>query len=151
MEQTPHVGDRMSDKAAIPDDSAVREWVGPEAAEQWSELRAWIDASYPGVFEPEWLFGGQKRGWSLRYKKTKAFCTITPEYRRLSVVVVLGGTEREKFEERRYVWRDSLVKLFEEAKVYPDGMFLTVGLASADDRRELAELLMMKRAPPRAG
>jgi hypothetical protein len=148
MAESPQIGDRMGDKAAPPDDRAARKWIGPEASEQWTELRAWIDANYPGVFEPEWLYGGQKRGWSLRYKKTRAFCTIVPEYQRLSVIVVLGRAEREKFEERRYVWRDKLVKLYDESKVYPDGMFLTVPVATADDRQELTELLIMKRPPP---
>lgn len=148
MEQTPQIGDRITDKSAQPDGRAVREWIGPEASKQWTELQAWINASYPGVFAPEWLYGGKSRGWSLRYKKTRSFCTLLPEYGRLSVTVVLGGAEREKFEVRRYVWRDKLVKLYDEAKVYPDGMFLTVPVATADDRQELIELLIMKRPPP---
>ena len=69
----------------------------------WAELQNWIEEFYPGVFAPEWLYGGKKRGWSLRYKKTRALCTFLPEYRRFSAVVGLGGAEREKFEERRYV------------------------------------------------
>lgn len=148
MGAPPQIGDRMTDRSSPPDDRAVREWIGPEASEQWTELRKWIDANYPGVFAPEWLYGGKTRGWSLRYKKVRAFCTLVPEYGRLSVTVVLGGAEREKFEERRYGWRDKLVKLYDEAKVYPDGMFLTVAVASADDRQEMTELLTMKRPPP---
>ncbi len=77
----PQIGDRITDKSAPPDDSAVREWIGPEAFEHWAELRNWIDEFYPGVFAPDWLYGGKNRGWSLRYKKTKAFTTLVPEYR----------------------------------------------------------------------
>ncbi|WP_433969796.1 DUF3788 family protein [Tunturiibacter gelidiferens] len=62
-----------------------------------------------------------------------------------------GGAEREKFEERRYVWRSQLVKLYDEAKIYPDGRFLTVAISSAEDRREVMELLIMKRPPPSRG
>jgi hypothetical protein len=87
----------------------------------------------------------------LRYKKTKAFCTFLPEYKRLSVVVVLGGAERDKFEERRHVWRSHLVELYDEAKTYPDGKFLTVAISSADDRHDVTELLTMKRPPPSRG
>lgn len=86
----PQIGDRITDKSSPPDDHTVRNWIGPKASEHWAELRNWIEVYYPGVFAPEWLYGGKKRGWSLRYKKTKAFCTFLPEYRRLSVVVVLG-------------------------------------------------------------
>jgi hypothetical protein len=59
----------------------------------------------------------------------------------------LGGAEREKFEERRYAWRSHLVKLYDEAKTYPDGRFLTVAISSAADRHEVTELLTMKRPP----
>ena len=149
MEQSLQTGDRMTDKSAPPDDGSVREWIGPGAFEQWVDLRNWIEAFYPGVFSPDWLYGGKKRGWSLRYKKTKAFCTLLPEYRQFSALVVLGGAEREKFEERRYVWRSRLVKLYDEAKTYTDGKWLTIAISSEVDRHDVTELLTMKR-PPRS-
>ena len=148
MEQSPQIGDRISDKSSPPDESAVRDWIGPKAFTHWTGLRNWIDEFYPDVFAPDWLYGGKKRGWSLRYKKTKAFCTLMPEYKRLSVLVVLGGAEREKFEERRYAWRSQLVNLYDEAKPYPDGKWLTVAISSAADRHDVTELLTMKRPPP---
>lgn len=151
MEQSPRVGDRITGKSASPDDGAVRDWIGPAAFKHWARLQSWIEEFYPGVFAPEWLYGGKKRGWSLRYKKTKAFCTLLPEYKRFSAVVVLGGAERKQFEERRYAWRSQLVKLYDEAKTYPDGKFLTVAISSADDRHDVTELLTMKRPPPLRG
>lgn len=147
MEQSPQIGDRITDKSATPDDRNIRDWLGPEAFEHWVGLRSWIEEFYPGVFAPEWIHGGKKRGWSLRYKKTKAFCTLLPEYRRFSTVVVFGRAEREKFEERRYVWRSQLVKLYDEAKTYPDGKFVTVSISSANDRHDVTKLLIMKRPP----
>jgi hypothetical protein len=149
--KTLHIGDRITDKSAPPDDGAVRKWIGPKAFGHWAELRNWIEESYPGVFAPDWLYGGKNRGWSLRYKKTRALCTLVPEYRRLSTVIVLGRAEREKFEERRYVWRPPLVKLYDEAKTYIDGKWLTVALSSARDLRDVTELLIMKRPPPSRG
>src|SRR3954447_22468553 len=85
MEQSPQIGDRITDKSASPDDSTVRDWIGPKAFGHWAELRKWIEAYYPDVFVPDWLYRGKKRGWSLRYKKSKAFCTFLPEYRLFSV------------------------------------------------------------------
>lgn len=146
----PRIGDRITDKSASLDDNAIRDWIGPEAFEFWAELRNWIDEFYPRVFAPDWLYGGKNRGWSLRYKKTKAFVTLVPEYGRFSTVVVMGGAEREKFEERRYVWRPQLVKLYDEATNYIDGKWLTVAISSADDLHDVTELLIMKRAPPPA-
>jgi len=151
MEQPPRIGDRMTDRSASPDSDAIRDWIGPDAFAHWSELQGWIEQNYHGVFSPEWLYGGQKKGWSLRYKKVRAFCTFLPEYRRLSVVVVFGGVERDKFEDRRSYWRPQLVTLYDETKTYPDGLFLTVSISSAEDRQELKELLTMKRPPTSGG
>lgn len=144
----PRIGSRITDRSAPPDDRAVRQWIGRGAFGHWTALRNWIDDSYPGVFEPDWRYGGRNRGWSLRYKKTRAFCTLVPEYGRLSAVVVLGRAEREKFDERRHAWRPSLVKLYDETRAYIDGKWLAVAIASADDLHEAMELLAMKRPPP---
>jgi hypothetical protein len=146
MTQSAQIGDRIADRSFQPDDRTVGNWMGPEAFEHWVKLRSWIEASYPGVFAPDWLYGGKKRGWSLRYKKTRAFCTLLPAYRLFSVLVVLGRAEREKFEARRYSWSPQLVKLYDDAHAYPDGKWLTVPIASADDLHEVTELMTMK--PP---
>ncbi len=147
MEQSPQVGDRITDKLAPPDERKVRDWMGREAFEHWASLRSWIDASYPGVFAPDWLYGGKKRGWSLRYTKTKALCTLVPAYRLFSVLLVLGRAEREKFEERRYFWSPQLVKLYDETRTYHDGKWLIVPISSADDWHDMTELVSMKRPP----
>jgi hypothetical protein len=59
----------------------------------------------------------------------------------------MGGRERERFEERRYVWRPQLVKLYDEAKTYIDGKWLTLPVSSAKDLHDVKELLIMKRPP----
>lgn len=151
MEHSPQIGDRIADKSAPPDDNTVCDWIGRAAFGHWAELRHWIEEYYPGVFAPEWLYRGKKRGWSLRYKKTKAFCTFLPGHKLFSVEVVLGTAEREKFEARRYGWRSQLVKLYDEARTYPDGKWLNVGISSVADRHDVTELLTMKRPPKSRG
>lgn len=146
-----HIGSRITGTSAPPDDRAIRQWIGPEAFVHWTALRQWIDEFYPGVFEPDWLYGGKNRGWSLRYKKTKALCTLVPEYGRFSAVVVLGRAEREKFDARRHAWRPPLVKLYDEARTYIDGKWLTVSVASTGDLHEVMDLLAMKRPPTSPG
>ena len=133
IEQQSQIGDRIIDKSAPPDENMIRNWIGLEAFEHWNQLRSWIEASYPNVFTPDWLHGGKNRGWSLRYKKTKAFCTLIPGYKLFSVLVVLGRAEREKFEERRYAWSPQLVKFYDQARTYPDGKWMTVAISSAND------------------
>ena len=84
-------GQRMVDESRQPDAASVARWVGAESYKRWRHLTAFIEAGYPGVFTPEWLFGGKKHGWGLRFKKSKSFCTLIPERGRLVVLIVLGG------------------------------------------------------------
>ncbi|WP_028755343.1 DUF3788 domain-containing protein [Rhizobium leucaenae] len=143
----PQIGDRITGNSAQPEDGAIREWLGSDAYDQWTELRTWIDASYPGVFAPDWLYGGKNRGWSLRFKKVKALTTLVPEFRRFSAVVVMGKAEREKFDERRYFWRPQLVKVYDDARTYTDGKWLTLAVSSKEHLQDVTELLAMKRPP----
>lgn len=123
----------------------IRDWLGREAFEHWSALRNWIEASYPGIFAPDWIYGGKKHGWSLRYKKSKAFCTFLPEYRAFSVVVVLGAAEREKAEAQRDKLSPRLMAIYDEAETYRDGKWLKIGISSAKERQDVTELLGLKR------
>ncbi|MGV0910571.1 DUF3788 domain-containing protein [Martelella sp. FOR1707] len=147
MNQSPGIGDRLTDRSAPPDDIAIRDWIGPEAYTQWSALRDWIAAAYPGVFAPDWIYGGQKHGWALRYKKNRAFCTFLPEYRAFSVVIVLGAAEREKVEARRDAFSPRLMKLYDSTETYRDGKWLKIGVSSADELRDVTDLLILKRRP----
>ncbi|MFN8682018.1 DUF3788 domain-containing protein [Paracoccus sp. P2] len=145
MDQSPQIGERLTDKSAAPDDALIRDWIGPEAFAQWSALRDWIAAEYPSVFTPDWIYGGKKHGWSLRYKKSKAFCTLLPEYRAFSAVVVLGGAEREKVDARRDKLSPRLMGLYDAAETYHDGKWLKIGISSPEDLRDVIALLTLKR------
>jgi len=149
MRQSPKIGERLTDKSEPPDDTRIRDWIGPDAFAYWCGLRDWIAAGYPDVFAPDWIYGGRKHGWSLRYRKSKAFCTFLPEYRALSAVVVLGGAERAKVEARRDALSSRLMRLYDEAETYRDGKWLKIGIASMDDLKDVTDLLSLKR-PRRA-
>lgn len=146
---TPEIGARLVDKAAVPDEPMVRAFVGEAAFGRWTALRDWIAAAYPGVFAPDWTHGGRKHGWSLRYKKSKAFCTLLPEYRAFSVVIVLGAAERDKVEAQRDGLGPRLMALYDAAETFHDGKWLRIGIASDMDLGDAKALLVLKR-PPRA-
>src|SRR5512147_2367577 len=87
-----------------PSDRKIAGWLGKEAYRYWKQVTLLIERSYPGVFVPEWLFGGKKHGWTLRYKKSRSFCAFIPEKNRFALLVVFGAEERVKAE----AIRDSL-------------------------------------------
>lgn len=147
MATAPRTGDRLTDKASVPDDETVRDWIGADAFAHWAALRAWIAQTYPGTFSPDWIYGGKKHGWALRYKKSRAFCTLLPECGSVAAVIVLGEAEREKFETQRSSFSARLSRLFDETETFRDGKWLKVDIMSAEDLRDVTSLLALKRPP----
>lgn len=143
----PEAGARLVDRSSSPSDDQLRHWLGEEAYSHWYALCGWIDENYPGIFEPDWVFGGAKHGWSLRYKKTKSFCTLVPEYGRLSVVIVFGKDERQKVEAMLGDFSPSLARLYEETETFHDGKWLKLSLPSEAGPADIARLLSTKRRP----
>jgi len=72
-------GPRMTDGSHVPNGKNVSAWIGRANYKRWTRMLQYIERTYPGVFVPEWLFGGKKYGWGLRFKKSKSFCTLIPE------------------------------------------------------------------------
>ena len=112
---------RMVDGAKEPSAAKVAEWIGARNFKRWPDLREFIDSSYPGVFEVEWLFGGKKHGWALRFKKSKSFCTLIPERERFRVLLVFGGTEREKVKAIQSSLVSYVREDYQKSPTYHDG------------------------------
>lgn len=137
---------RMTDREHPPGNDSVASWIGP-AHKWWKRTADWIAETYPGTFFPEWLFGGANHGWSLRYKKSKSFCTFVPEKNRFLLVIVFGADERARVEGIRATLSKGTLQRFDEATTYHDGKWLVLPVedeaAFADGQR----LLVVKRSP----
>ncbi|WP_368389305.1 DUF3788 family protein [Mesorhizobium sp. LMG 17147] len=81
----------------------------------------------------------------MRYNKSKSFCTLVPEYRLFSVVVM--GEQHERSLRSGVMSSAQLVSSTDEAKTYIDGKWLTIAISSADDLHDVTELLTVKRPP----
>lgn len=139
--------ERMTDPSSPPDDKSLEAWLGDNAYQLWTELAGLIEKSYPDAFVPEWLFGGKNHGWSLRYKKSKSFCTFVPEKGRFILVIVLGKTEREGIETLRQILSSRTQKIYDESPTYHDGKWLALPLQSQQSLREALAILGIKRKP----
>jgi hypothetical protein len=140
---------RITEPGGPPGPEDLQRWMGPQAFAFWERVTAWIDENYPGVFAPDWLFGGKKHGWSLRYKKGKSFCTLIPEKDRFAITIVFGADERTRVENSRVSLSAATKKAYDAATVYHDGKWLL--LAVGDDRTlaDMQQLLTLKRRPKR--
>ncbi|MCC7365521.1 MAG: DUF3788 domain-containing protein [Dehalococcoidia bacterium] len=146
----PAPGDRMLDNNAQPTRADLEEWLGPEAWVRWTALQAWIKEHYRDVFAPDWLYGGKKHGWGLRYKRTKAFCTLVPEVGQVRVVIVLGTAERERVESFLAELSAPVRAAYEAAETFNDGKWAGIVLDSDAAVADVERILASKRrvVPP---
>jgi len=140
-------GCRITQSANPPSDSEIAEWVGEEAYKYWKQVTSLIEENYPNVFMPEWLFGGKKHGWSLRYKKSKSFCTFIPEKNRFALLIVLGREEREKVESMKDRLSARTRKEYDAAATYHDGKWILITVDSTTVAEDIRLLLAVKRKP----
>ena len=140
-------GNRMTQPDKPPTDSEIVEWVGNKAHRYWKNVTQLIEQIYPDVFTPDWLFGGKKHGWSLRYKKNKSFCTLIPEKNRFALQIVFGAEERAKVEAIKDSLSQHTQKEYDKATTYHDGKWLLLAVNSDRDVEDIMQLLAVKRKP----
>jgi len=137
----------MTELGKPPTASQVEEWIGKKYFRFWQRATQLIEQNYPNMFTPEWLFGGKKHGWSLRFKKGKSFCTFIPERNRFSILIVFGTEERAKVEAikddlSKHAWEDYM-----KATTYHDGKWLLLTVDAEDVLADVEKLLAVKRKP----
>lgn len=140
-------GKRMLNGEEQPDERSLSAWLGDEDYRRWTHVAGFIEDSYPGVFAPEWLFGGKKHGWGLRYRKSRSFCTLIPERKRLMIQLVFGEDERAKVEAVLPELASHTREEYEAATTYHDGKWLLLAVDADDVLADVERLLAIKRRP----
>lgn len=139
---------RMIDKTTIPDENSVRELIGEQNYSYWKKLFSYIVKAYPGTFKTDdWIYGGKKHGWGLRFKKSKSFCTLIPEKNKITVVIVFGRDERDKVENITDSLSEEVLEAYRKATTYHDGKWLSLELNSKIIYDDIIKLLSIKRRP----
>ncbi len=141
-------GERMTDRTAPPDEKALCGWMGEEGFRHWKYLLGLIEERYPGVFPGnDWIFGGAKHGWSLRFRKSKSFCTLIPERGQLVLLFVFGGAERKALEPVLPRLSSEVREAYETSPTYTDGTWLALPVDEKvlDDLDDLDLFLAVKR------
>ncbi len=141
---------RITRRGNPPAGPEIAKWLGKEAYRYWKQVTNLIEHIYPGVFAPEWLFGGEKHGWSLRYKKSKSFCTLIPEKNRFALLIVFGAEERAKTEAIRDGLSKHTQKEYDGAATYHDGKWVLLAIDNDKVLEDVRKLLAIKRKPQSA-
>ena len=138
--------ERMLDKSCRPSDGDILALIGEERAPLWHQAHAYMDEHYDCA--PELAFWTKKYGWTVRYKKSgKTLCYFFPEAGAFSVLLVLGGKESAKAEERKESLSAPIRQIFEETEQLRDGRWLWLRILDAGDFESFTILLAAKRRP----
>ncbi len=141
---------RMLDETQTPDEAAISNWIGSENYERWKQILQFIEGNYQGIFPSgDWMFGGRKHGWGLRFKRARSFCTLIPERNRLVILIVLGGKERDKVETVLHEFGPGIRNEYTRAATYHDGKWLAIAVDGDEILEDIKKLLVIKRKPKR--
>jgi len=139
---------RLIDKSKMPDEKEIAKCIGKDNFKRWKKLLKFIDDNYEGVFKQnEWLYGGKKWGWYLRFKKSKSFCQFIPEKNKFVLLIVFGAEEREKTEKILKELNPVVRKKYKEAKTFFDGKWMALEVDRNEIIDDIIKLLMVKRKP----
>jgi len=141
---------RLVDGSREPREAEVAELIGKQNGARWADLERFISTNYPGVFNIEWLFGGKKHGWTLRFKRSKSFCSFVPERGRFKLLLVFGGAEREKVERLLPGLVSHVREDYVKSATYHDGKWVFVNVDSSKVLSDIKQLLVLKRQPKAA-
>ncbi len=142
----------MTNGAEKPDEKGVLKWIGSKNYRRWEKIIRFIESNYPGVFDPDWRFGGRKYGWALRFKKSKSFCTLFPQKNRFKILLVFGAEERKKAGAILSGLSPHTREAYGAAKTFHDGKWLWLDVDGEEVLCDVERLFAVKRKPkPPAG
>jgi len=134
------------DKNELPAAEAVEHALGENFA-LWERLARYIDQNYK--MAGEWNFGGKKYGWNCWYRKGgKTLVTLYPQQGGFVAQVVLGRLELEKA--LALELGEAIGRQVRETPMLHDGKWLFLRITTAEEERDIEQLLLVKRRPTRA-
>ncbi|MBM4118208.1 DUF3788 domain-containing protein [bacterium] len=138
---------RLTDGSTEPQAEQLSSFLGQRHWARWTALREYIAATYPGVFGEDWQFGGKRHGWSLRYKKSRSFCTFVPERGSFKLLIVFGAAERAAAERILADLKSHVCEDYARATTYHDGKWMLTAVDSVQVLADVKALLAIKRTP----
>ena len=131
------------EKTKEPTEKELEEALGP-AIELWDELRRLIARELPPLAE-EWVFGGQKYGWSLRLKqKKRAVLYMKPLEGRFLASFAFG--EKAVQAAHKSGLPVSVLKLIDDAPRYAEGRAVRLEIKAVREVRSAVKLAAIKMA-----
>lgn len=136
----------MLDK--IPNTEELVALVGSPLYDVWQKICTMIDEKYD--MDCIWNKGGKTWTYEYKYRRGgKTLCSLYVRENCIGFMIIFGKTEREKFEETRENYSESVQKIYDEAKTYHDGKWIMFEPVDTTMFSDFEKMLAIKRKPNR--
>ncbi|RDE13744.1 MAG: hypothetical protein C4K48_07655 [Candidatus Thorarchaeota archaeon] len=136
----------MQDKK--PTEDEMVKFLGRQAGNMWKQISAYMSTNYE--FEP--VREDESLDATIRYRRSgKTILTFYPKKDELTVLVILGKKETEKFESSKDEFSPEIVELFSNTRQYHDGRWLHIKVPPFEGVEDIKKLLGIKKEPKNMG
>lgn len=136
----------MLDK--IPNTEELAALVGLPLYDVWQKICTMIDEKYD--MDCIWNKGGKAWTYEYKYRRGgKTLCSLYVRENCIGFMIIFGKAEREKFEEARENYSESVQKIYDEAKTYHDGKWVMFEPVDTTMFSDFEKMLAIKRKPNR--
>ncbi|TFG29839.1 DUF3788 family protein [Candidatus Thorarchaeota archaeon] len=138
------VKEKESDISREPTDDEILEFLGNKAGKMWMRIKKYIDENYE--FEP--IRENKDLDATIRYKRSgKTLLTFYPKKNELTVLIIFGKNEVQKFEQLKNDFSSETVDIFMNTKQYHDGRWLHFKIPPFNQFDDIQTLLAIKKQP----
>lgn len=136
----------MLDK--IPSTEELAALVGASLYDVWQKISILIDEKYD--MDCIWNEGGRAWTYECKYRRGgKTLCALYARQNCIGFMIIFGKAEREKFEEARENYSESVQNIYDEAKTYHDGKWVMFEPVDTTMFGDFKKMLAIKRKPNR--
>lgn len=132
----------------IPTDKDMIALVGQPLYSIWTKLCSAIEEKYD--MERLWDKGGKAWEYEYKYRRGgKNLCALYARESCIGFMIIFGKDEREKFENERHKYSETVQETYDEAKTYRDGKWVMFKPVDTIIIKDFIDLLKIKRKPNR--
>ncbi len=132
----------------IPASKELTALLGQPMYEIWTALCTAVEQKYE--MECFWDNGGKAWTYECKYRRGgKTLCSLYARPQSVGILIIFGKYEREKFEQKRISFSETVQKVYDKSATYHDGKWMMFILEDTSLFSDLMKLLEIKRKPNR--
>ncbi len=131
-----------------PTNDTLEALIGANILGMWNRLTERIDQLYD--MDRIWDKGFKDWNYEYKYRRAgKTLCTFYAKSNVAKILIVLGKSEREKFETQRDSFTEHTLDLYDATESLHDGKWLWIPINENLSSDDVLRMLMIKRKPNR--